>query len=176
VCNGVAASAASAAVATWRGGSGSDVLLASVLGWLIRRPRKGAVLFERHLERPRRHIAAPRTPQCTIRPAPASGRFLRTPTRKPLARAPRPGPPPAAPQSPQMPLARFSPSSVCTPVPIQPFRCLPRTSFMHRAKRSGPITYRYGETSCPTTGRRQSTAQGRRPAWAAISVAGTQRR
>ena len=50
------------------------------------------------------------------------------------------------------------------------------TSFAHRAKRSGPMTCRYGETPRPTTGRRQSTAKGRRPAWAAIPVAGTQRR
>jgi len=58
--------------------------------------------------------------QCTMCPAPASGRFLRTPTRELLARAPRPGPPPTAPQGPHMPPARFNPSghAVCTPVTV----------------------------------------------------------
>ena len=41
--------AAGVAVAALRGGS--IVLLAGALGRLIRRPWKGAVLFERHLER-----------------------------------------------------------------------------------------------------------------------------
>jgi len=42
---------------------------------------------------PGRDAAGPRAHPSTMCPAPASGRYHRTPTRDPLARAPRPGPP-----------------------------------------------------------------------------------
>ena len=113
---------------------------------------------------PGRRTAAPRAPQCATCPAPASGRFLRTPAHELLARAPRQRAASSCPAKPAY-AART----------LQPFRsrclhsghcslCLPRASLTHHAKSCGPNVCRYGETPRPTTGRQQSTAQGRRPA------------
>ena len=155
----------------------------------MRKPQSAGHITPQEQRAARRYAAGSLRLRCCRygempRPSPTASTTVRARPRAHHATSPPQRPPRRA----ATPLALKHTLQQCAPPPprgasIRRLRvscslCLPHTSFTrgNRVKRSGPITCRYGEAPRPTTGRRQSTAQGRRPARTAIPIASTQRR